>query len=74
MSSCESIEAVQDGASSADACHSLEPVGKNDGSVQGEKYFECKAKHGVFVRPSQVKILEAPKPTVRAPGALHWQG
>jgi hypothetical protein len=36
-------------------------TGKNDGSVQGERYFDCKPKHGVFVRPSQVQILEAPK-------------
>ena len=34
-----------------------EPVGKNDGSVQGERYFECKAGHGVFVRASQVKNI-----------------
>merc|ERR1712046_279426 len=26
------------------------PVGKNDGSVQGKKYFECPAGHGIFVR------------------------
>jgi hypothetical protein len=36
-------------------------VGKNDGSVQGERYFDCKPKHGVFVRPSQVQIIEAPR-------------
>ncbi|OXG26855.1 dynactin 1 [Cryptococcus neoformans] len=41
----------------------FEPGGKNDGSVKGERYFECKPNHGVFVRPSQVRILEAPKPT-----------
>lgn len=39
----------------------LQGSGKNDGSVQGERYFDCKPKHGVFVRPSQVTILEAPK-------------
>ncbi|KAL3290384.1 hypothetical protein HHI36_023724 [Cryptolaemus montrouzieri] len=26
------------------------PKGKNDGSVQGVKYFTCKPKHGMFVR------------------------
>ncbi|KIR68423.1 dynactin 1 [Cryptococcus bacillisporus CA1873] len=41
----------------------LEPGGKNDGSVKGERYFDCKPNHGVFVRPSQVRILEAPKST-----------
>ncbi|WVQ80521.1 hypothetical protein IAT38_002626 [Cryptococcus sp. DSM 104549] len=38
----------------------LEPGGKNDGSVKGDRYFQCKPNHGVFVRPSQVKVLEAP--------------
>ncbi|WWD18419.1 hypothetical protein CI109_102869 [Kwoniella shandongensis] len=40
----------------------LEPVGKNDGSVKGERYFDCQPNHGVFVRPSQVKVLEEPVP------------
>ncbi|TMW40766.1 hypothetical protein DOY81_014152 [Sarcophaga bullata] len=26
------------------------PTGKNDGSVQGIQYFQCKPKHGMFVR------------------------
>ena len=34
-----------------------EAQGKNSGVVQGKRYFECKTNHGVFVRPSQVKIL-----------------
>jgi hypothetical protein len=29
-----------------------DPTGKNDGSVQGVKYFNCKPKHGLFVRPN----------------------
>ncbi|KAJ1966411.1 hypothetical protein GGI12_000121, partial [Dipsacomyces acuminosporus] len=33
------------------------PEGKNDGSVQGKRYFECTPNHGVFVRSSQVKLL-----------------
>ncbi|KAI9303761.1 dynein associated protein-domain-containing protein [Cunninghamella echinulata] len=35
-----------------------EPKGKNAGVVQGKRYFECKAQHGVFVRPTQVKLLD----------------
>lgn len=35
----------------------FEPKGKNDGSIQGVVYFSCKPLYGVFIRPSQVKIL-----------------
>eukprot|EP00698_Gefionella_okellyi_P016240 TRINITY_DN4642_c0_g1_i1.p1 TRINITY_DN4642_c0_g1~~TRINITY_DN4642_c0_g1_i1.p1 ORF type:complete len:877 (+),score=183.98 TRINITY_DN4642_c0_g1_i1:133-2763(+) len=31
------------------------PIGKNDGSVQGTRYFQCKPLHGWFVHPSMVK-------------------
>lgn len=35
--------------------------GKNDGSVNGERYFECRPGFGIFVRPeSIVEILEHP--------------
>lgn len=34
-----------------------EPKGKNDGSVKDVEYFKCPMLHGVFVRPSQVKII-----------------
>lgn len=45
-----------------------EPTGKNDGSVQGVKYFTCKPQHGMFVRPSQVKAIVAlPEPTPAPP-------
>lgn len=30
------------------------PKGKNDGSVQGVKYFSCKPKHGMFVRADKL--------------------
>ncbi|XP_029450581.1 dynactin subunit 1-like isoform X2 [Rhinatrema bivittatum] len=35
-----------------------EPKGKNDGTVQGRKYFSCDENHGVFVRQSQIQVVE----------------
>lgn len=37
-------------------------TGKNDGSVQGNYYFNCQPGFGIFVRPTQLK--EAPKESV----------
>ncbi|TKW53145.1 putative dynactin [Colletotrichum tanaceti] len=41
--------------------------GKNDGSVQGERYFDCSMGHGMFVRPTTLVVTAqapaaAPKP------------
>ncbi|KAF1808791.1 hypothetical protein P152DRAFT_443203 [Eremomyces bilateralis CBS 781.70] len=37
-------------------------LGKNDGSVQGERYFDCQPGHGMFMRPSGISaILEEPR-------------
>lgn len=30
--------------------------GKNDGTVQGKRYFSCKQGYGIMVRPSKVTI------------------
>lgn len=32
--------------------------GKNDGTVQGRKYFTCEENHGIFVRQSQIQVVE----------------
>jgi dynactin 1 len=38
--------------------------GKNDGSVNGDRYFECQPGFGIFVRPeSIIEILEHPPVT-----------
>jgi dynactin 1 len=36
------------------------PIGKNDGSVKGVPYFSCPQNHGVFVKPSQVRVVQDP--------------
>ncbi|KAF3766076.1 hypothetical protein M406DRAFT_97457 [Cryphonectria parasitica EP155] len=47
-------------------CELDDGSGKNDGSVQGERYFECDMGHGMFVRPSAVTVLSQPPPRQRA--------
>ncbi len=42
-----------------------EPRGKNDGSVAGKRYFTCKMNYGIFVKFSQVKIVEAAVSAIR---------
>ena len=32
------------------------PEGKNDGSVGGDRYFECEPLHGLFVKQAQVRL------------------
>ncbi|XP_078061509.1 dynactin subunit 1-like, partial [Mustelus asterias] len=32
--------------------------GKNDGTVQGKRYFTCEESHGIFVRQSQIQLVE----------------
>ncbi|XP_037504119.1 dynactin subunit 1 [Rhipicephalus sanguineus] len=39
-----------------------EPKGKNNGTVQGRTYFSCSDNHGIFVRQSQLRILEEEPP------------
>ena len=52
-----------------------EATGKNDGEVQGQRYFECPAGHGMFVRPAAVTFVDhpTPKPATRMNGKLNGQ-
>lgn len=39
-----------------------EPTGKNDGAVQGERYFDCEQGFGMFIRPTAVAaVIEQPR-------------
>lgn len=37
-----------------------EPVGKSDGTVKGQKVFECRPQYGGFLRPDQVAVGDYP--------------
>src|ERR1700761_1857177 len=44
-------------------------TGKNDGSVKGERYFNCAPGYGIFVRKeSAYKILSQPTPAAKVNG------
>ncbi|CEP11141.1 hypothetical protein [Parasitella parasitica] len=44
--------------------------GKNDGSVQGKKYFTCPAKSGIFIAVDKVIIHSPPLPTTKPPASM----
>ena len=47
--------------------------GKNDGSLQGQRYFDCLPGHGVFIKPSGLTIVEesTPRPNARPNGKVN---
>ena len=38
-----------------------EPVGDNNGTIGGKKYFDCGPKFGIFVRPLDLKVGDYPE-------------
>lgn len=48
--------------------------GKNDGSVQGERYFDCEMNRGMFLRPAAASIIAQPEPPAKpANGAATYK-
>ncbi|KFA81844.1 hypothetical protein S40288_01674 [Stachybotrys chartarum IBT 40288] len=44
-----------------------EKTGKNDGSVRGDRYFDCPMGYGMFVKPMMATIIAQPAPPKPAP-------
>ena len=42
-------------------------TGKNDGSAQGERYFQCPPRHGIFVRKEAILGIVKPASSAQRP-------
>lgn len=47
-----------------------EPIGKNDGSVAGVRYFQCEDGRGIFTRPSKLSRTALPEKEANGGQAL----
>lgn len=45
-------------------------TGKNDGSVQGERYFQCPPRHGIFVRKEAIVGIVKPAASAQGPNSV----
>ena len=45
------------------------PRGKNDGSVNGQRYFTCQARHGIFAPPTKIQVLDYEAPSISTTAA-----
>lgn len=46
--------------------HLDEPMGKHDGTLKGERIFECPPGHGTFVRGNKVAVGDFPERDILA--------
>ncbi|EGW34397.1 uncharacterized protein SPAPADRAFT_59828 [Spathaspora passalidarum NRRL Y-27907] len=55
------VDIIDEGKSDWIGIEFDEPVGRNNGSINGVKIFECRNKHGSFVKPKQVEVGDFPE-------------